>query len=290
MSGQAGAGAGAAAAAGAGAGAGAVGAAGAGAGNASGAGAAAGGSVLAPAPAPIHEVIPEKYRVMAGEKADQFDLEQSARKLAAGYGELSQRLGAGEAPPSTPDEYNPGDIEGGLKFEDLKKDPETANWLKSAHALGMTNKQVKHVFDGLSKLLVDQAAGDAALSAEQATAELRKLWKTDQEFTTNRDAAVRAVNAFAPKVGVDAAELIRRYGNDPTFIRFAAALGAEIREDAPVGGNAPAPVDFDAQVKAIDEQLSKLPGWSPERPALVEKKLALFEAKHGKKRVGIRAA
>ncbi|WP_443701018.1 hypothetical protein [Pseudomonas sp.] len=67
----------------------------------------------APVPAPTGSVldsganttdfIPEKYRVVKEDGS--LDLDQSSRKLAESYKHLETRLGSGDVPPKTADEY-----------------------------------------------------------------------------------------------------------------------------------------------------------------------------------------
>src|SRR3990167_2282129 len=103
----------------------------------------AAGSLLAGAAPEQQEFIPEKYQV---KKADgTLDLEQSSRKLAESYSHLEKRLGSGDAPPKTADEYAPEVGGGGFNWEEFKADEGTQSFLKGAHAKGLTNDQVAFV-------------------------------------------------------------------------------------------------------------------------------------------------
>lgn len=245
---------------------------------------AGGGSVLAPPPAPLTDLIPEKYRVMNG---DALDLEASVRKLAPGYAELSKRLVDSGLPPETPEQYDVAELPGGIKFADLKNDPKTAAWLKGAHSRGMSNKQIEHVFNGFAELIGDLGTGETAMTQETCVAELRKVWADDAAFAKNTRAAQRGAQAFAQKAGLDFAELERRYGNDPLFVRFAAALGAEVAEAAPIptGAGGTGATNVDEQIAAITAQMYALQPHDPQREPLREKLLKLYEMKHPPRRV-----
>lgn len=245
---------------------------------------AGGGSVLAPPPAPLHELVPEKYLVKNGEAVD---LEATIRKLAPGYSELHKRLVDGGAPPESAEAYDVKELPNGVKFEDLKKDPATAAWLKGAHSRGMTNKQIEHVFNGLADFLGDVGTGEAALSMEDCTAELRKVWTTDADFAKNTAAATRGAQAFAAKAGIDFAQLEARYGNDPVIVRLLAAIGAEVSEAAPLptGAANPGGTNVDEEIANLTKQMYGMQPHDPQREVLRERLLKLYERKHPRRHV-----
>jgi len=61
-------------------------------------------SALTPPPAPPTEFIPEKFRVL-GADGKALDIEASARKMAESYAHLEGRVGSGDVPPKTADDY-----------------------------------------------------------------------------------------------------------------------------------------------------------------------------------------
>lgn len=226
----------------------------------------------------IAELIPERLRVVKDDKS--FDLEGSARKLAGAYLELDKRLKAGEAPPATPDEYAVDQLPGEVKFDELRKDPKMQGWLKGAHALGMNNKQIKHVLTGL----LEYNAADGELTAQETTAELQKHWKGEGEFKAKSTAAYRATNALAAKIGSSYKELDDRFGNDPLFIRLMAEIGAEMKEDpaprdAQGGGGSG---DFETRRAELLKKLDSMPSNDPQRAAVMAEWNQLFEARYGK--------
>ena len=224
------------------------------------------------------QAIPEKYRVTKDDGT--LDPAASVPKLAQAYKELVQKMVAGESPPADADAYDVKELPHGLRFEDLKKDEKLAGWLKGAHAKGMSNAQVQHVFEGLAEYMV----AEQSFTAEEAIAELRQVWTTEADFAQNAQRAWRAAGVIAPRIGLSQADFDRQYGNDPVIVRLMAAFGAEMAEDRNVGaGDTPNPGDFDTQVAAIDKQLEEMIPSDPRRSQLVERKLALFQSKFGGK-------
>ncbi len=227
------------------------------------------------------EQIPEKYRVFKADKTP--DLEASSVKLASGYGELNAKLIAQGLPPASPDEYKvEGELPQGLNFDELKKKPEIAAALKRFHSKGMSNAQVKEVVT----FFLEDAIADNVADAETCEKTLRtEHWKTDAEFQTNAKAAFRAANVFAQKLGVPAAQLFKQYGNDPVINRLFAMLGADMKEDVGVGGDASGGevagtlAQIEARVAAIMTELGTLKSYDPKRKELLAEKSKLFEKK-----------
>lgn len=177
--------------------------------------------------------LPAKYQVKKSDGT--LDLEASARRVSEAHASLEKKLGSGDVPPKTPDEYTPADGKT-FKFADIKADPQMQGFLKGAHALGMTNKQVEFVIQRyMDEMAPDLVAGAQALDTEAAVAKLREVWTDESSFKTNMQSSVRAVRAFA---GDDAQRLMTKYGTDPDFIRLMARIGTEVKEDSPPGGGA----------------------------------------------------
>lgn len=142
-------------------------------------------------------------------------------------------MGAGEAPPQTPDGYAP-ELPQGVSMDQLKSDPMFAGFLKGAHAVGLNNKQVSYLlgeFQQRVALMQDQAADPAV-----AEAELGKVWTTEQQMVRGLTGAFRGTQAFASDAE-HAARIDKKFGSDPDFIRLMAKVGAELGEDRlPEGG------------------------------------------------------
>jgi hypothetical protein len=189
------------------------------------------GAAAAPTAAPAAasapaSPIPAKYQVKKDDGT--VDTDASMAKWAEGHTNLEKRLGAGDAPPATPDDYAPT-LPDGLTLDTLKADPLFKGFLKGAHARGVNNAQ-------LSWVLAEYAQRQQmASSPEVGEAVLRKEWVTDDQMTRGLADCHRAVAAFAVDEG-HLARLDAKFGNDPDFVRLMARIGPELREDTPVNG------------------------------------------------------
>ncbi|MFM3294861.1 hypothetical protein AB8S18_05965 [Klebsiella pneumoniae subsp. ozaenae] len=176
--------------------------------------------------------IPEKYRVV-GEDG-KLNVEGSARKLADAYTHLEKRMGSGDTPPKTADEYAPKVEVEGFKWDEFKTDPRMQSFMKSAHAKGITNDQMGFILGEYAQLAPELVNGAATLDSEAAATQLRETWKTDAEFNKNIGLAFRAFNSLADDSDKGRMDEI---GNNPMVIRMLAKIGAEMQEDAPAGGD-----------------------------------------------------
>lgn len=174
--------------------------------------------------------LPEKFRVV-GEDG-KLSIESSARKLAENYTHLEKRMGSGDAPPKTADDYAPEVKAEGFNWDEFKADPRMQSFMKTAHAKGITNDQMSFILGEYAQRAPELANGAAELDADAASASLRETWKTDAEFKQNIGLAYRAFSSLAaPGDDIDA------IGNNPMVIRMLARVGAEMQEDAPAGGD-----------------------------------------------------
>ena len=189
---------------------------------------AAGGVV----PAPLHERIPEKYRVFGGEDGKAFDLEQSASKLADAYGHLEKRLGTGELPPESADKYevNGENFGEGFDAKEFMADEKVQGFLKRMHAKGATNSQIQEVLEfGLKEWAPQLMQGNEALNTESCIKELQtNVWKDATEYKQNMAAANRAFTSLPPDMQ---ASVDKELGNHPLFNQIMALFGREMAED-----------------------------------------------------------
>ncbi|HDE1046442.1 TPA: hypothetical protein PCB23_002641 [Klebsiella pneumoniae] len=176
--------------------------------------------------------LPEKYRVMGDD--GKLNVEGSARKLADAYSHLEKRMGSGDTPPKTADEYAPKVEVEGFKWDEFKADPRMQSFMKSAHAKGITNDQMGFILGEYAQLAPELVNGAATLDSEAAATQLRETWKTDAEFNKNIGLAFRAFNSLADDSDKGRMDEI---GNNPMVIRMLAKIGAEMQEDAPAGGD-----------------------------------------------------
>ncbi|HHT7510323.1 TPA: hypothetical protein ACT1U3_004391 [Klebsiella quasipneumoniae subsp. similipneumoniae] len=176
--------------------------------------------------------LPEKYRVMGDD--GKLNVEGSARKLADAYSHLEKRMGSGDTPPKTADEYAPKVEVEGFKWDEFKADPRMQSFMKSAHSKGITNDQMGFIISEYAQIAPELVNGAAALDSEAATTQLRETWKTDAEFKKNIGLAFRAFNTLADDGDKGRMDEI---GNNPMVIRMLAKIGAEMQEDSPAGGD-----------------------------------------------------
>jgi hypothetical protein len=168
--------------------------------------------------------IPDKYLVKREDGST--DWEASALKQAQGYDSLAKRMGSGDAPPKTAADYAP-ELPQGMSLDTLKADPMYQGFLKGAHGRGMTNAQVSYVLDAMAQRM--------APNPEAAEAELRQVWKTDEQLQAGLAGAFRVVKAYA---GDEATmqRLEQKFGSDPDFIKFVAKIAPEMGEDRAAPG------------------------------------------------------
>lgn len=252
---------------------------------ASGAGAGAAGAQSAAGTSGF-DWLPEKYRV--AKDGGEIDLEASAKKVAEGYAHLSQRLGAGDVPPKTPDEYAPKVEAEGFNWNEFKADPEMQSFLKGAHAKGVTNDQLSFILGEYARVAPTLVEGAGALTVEDCNAALAQVWKTPAEQTEGVRHAYCAAETFASKIGltyddIEAAGL----GNNPLFIRLMAAIGPELGEDSSPNtsgmSSGMSDEDFNTQTADLRNQLAQMPVSDKRRPAVQQKLDALYAKRFGTK-------
>jgi hypothetical protein len=230
------------------------------------------------------DFIPEKYRTTKEDGS--LDLEASSRKVAEAYKHLETRMGSGDVPPKTADEYAVK-LEGveGFNWEEFKKDENTQSFLKGAHAKGLTNDQVQYVIGEYMKAAPALVEGGVQLTAQDCTAALKAVWADDAAMKSNVAASYRAAQAFASEGtapgNFDA--LMAKYGNDPDFIAFTANIGKELKEDTAInGGGALNDQDFAVKSAELREQLQKLDAHDPKRAGIQAQLNAMYDQKYSK--------
>lgn len=225
-SGSAGAGEGAAA----GGQAGAAGAADNGGAAAGAAGAAAAGADNAlQAGAATAPQIPEKFQVKKEDGT--LDLEASSLKLAENYAQLEKRMGTGDAPPKTSEDYQVAVPEELKAHWQPESDEILKDFKKDAHGAGLTQKQFDFVMGRYFQIAPQLVAGAQELTAEACTTQLRSEWKTDEQYKAEVGKAYKAAVGYG---GADAEGIIKDHGNDPRIVRLLARVGAEMGEDTAI--------------------------------------------------------
>jgi hypothetical protein len=174
----------------------------------------------------VPPVIPEKYQIKKDDGT--IDIEASSLKLAEAYGNLEKRLGTGDIPPKTAEEYEVKVPDALKESWNPKEDPLLQSFLKDAHAIGMTQKQLDMVMGKYMELAPELVDAGRQLDAEACTTELKAVWKTDEQYKAEVSKAYKAAVGY---FGADADAIIKEYGNDPRIIRGFAKLGGEMGED-----------------------------------------------------------
>lgn len=241
------------------------------------------GSVLA-AGASTTDYIPEKYRT--NKEDGTLDLEASSRKVAEAYKHLETRLGSGDVPPKTADEYTVK-LEGveGFDWDEFKADKGTQSFLKGAHAKGLNNDQVQYVIGEYLKAAPGLIGGAATLDRDECIAVLKENWGGEQAMTGNLRASYRAAEAFASEPGKpgNLEVLMNKYGKDPDFIAFAANIGKELKEDSAINGGAQvSEADFAVKTAELRQQLQVLPAHDPKRAGIQAQLDDMYNKKFGK--------
>lgn len=225
--------------------------------------------------------MPEKYRT--NKEDGSLDLEASSRKVAEAYKHLETRLGSGDAPPKTPEEYALKIEVEGFDFDEFKADPASQAFLKGAHAKGMTNAQVEFAIGEYLKAAPGLIAGNAQLSQDDCVAALKGVWSDDKAYTANLQSSHRAAEGFANKEGLGSmTNLMAKFGNDPDFIAFTANIGKEMAEDTLITAGVINEGDFEVKTAELRQQLQDLPPHDPKRAQIQEKLNSLYAAKYNK--------
>lgn len=238
---------------------------------------------------PTEWAAPEKYLVKNGEE---IDWQATARKIDEGRSHLEKRFGAGDLPPTEVAGYKlavPEAHAEALAGWDLAADTKLQEFVTGAHELGFTQKQLDHVLGAYANMAVEAkgaAAAQPEQEAEKAATALREVWKDDAEFDKNVGLAFAAGQKLANKLGVSFDDFNAALGNNPMFLRLAAALAPEMQEDTPAGTQAGVAEaqDFDAQVAALRAEKDALPEKDPRRQQVQDKINALYEKRYPQQR------
>lgn len=194
------------------------------------------------APGP-HDYIPEKFRVMNGET---LDVEASAKKLAESYSGLEKRVGSGDLPPKTAEEYQVT-VPEAFK-EHWKENEQFQAFRAEAHAKGLSQGQFDFFVGKYFDIVPGLVQGGKQASVEEAVTALRgdPEWKTDAQFEANSKLAFKAFNAFFTKEDWDAVD-----GN-PGVLRALAKIGKEMQESGgiPAGGESSGAEDIQAVLRS----------------------------------------
>lgn len=285
--GAAGAGAADGGSAGAGASAGAAGAGGDGAGAAAGQGPGAGASVLeSGANGTPTEFIPEKYRVNKDDGT--FDLEASSRKLAEAYTNAEKRIGSGDIPPKTADEYSVAVPDAFKESFDPKTDEGFKAFAGKMHGLGLTQKQLDGVMESYFEMAPKLVVGAAALDGASAKAQLEKVWAPQGGFDHQVRNAYQGAAAIAAKAGISIDDIMapQGLGNNVQFLRMMAAIAPEFAEDTSTGGLTIGSATSEEQINELMMGEAYKNTRHPDHDKVSKQVKAFFDRKYGTAAVG----
>lgn len=185
---------------------------------------------------PTETTIPDKFKVTAEDGS--VDYQATLNKMNESYSYLEKKVGSGDVAPKTEDDYS---IEReGFDFNDFKADESNKAFLKSAHAQGITNKQLDFLLTEYDKRAVGLVETSSQMDTDSAVTALQTEWGKDYE--SNIFNAVRAARASGiPEEAINDPSI----GNNPTIIKALAYFGSQLQEDKAT--NIGTPVSEDIQ-------------------------------------------
>lgn len=208
--------------------------------------------------------IPEKFLVKNGEEVDH---KATLSKMGQSYKELEKRIGTGDLPPKSADEYK---VEKYLP-DGFDENPAAMKpILGKMHELGMTNKQVQGVLNIFGETMGSGLAQEKA-SMEAGLAALKEFWgeKTQQ----NLAAANRAVELLADDEEKKALS-DPKIANNPFLLRFLEKVNRELGEDRLPGDMGT--VDSE-ELAALRKHPAYWDEKHPEHKAIVDKVSAMYQ-------------
>lgn len=224
------------------------------------------------------EFIPEKYRV--AKEDGTLDLEASARKLADAHSSAEKRIGSGDIPPKTAEEYVVTVPEAFKDVWNPSEDQKFINFRSKAFESGMTQKHMDLVMASYFEIAPALVSGAAIMDEAACTEELKKTWATKASFDLNVGNAYKGTVAIATKAGLKIDDIMapNALGNNAMFLKLMAAIGPEFVEDKSPGG------DGGSSIEDINALMASEAYTNPKHIDHVKvsaKVKAHFERKHG---------
>jgi len=226
------------------------------------------------------EFMPEKYRVTKEDGT--FDLEASSRKLADAYTAAEKRIGSGDIPPKSAEEYTVAVPDSLKEAFDPKTDEGYKTFSSKMHGLGLTQKQMDGVMESYFENAQRLVGGAAGLDEKTARESLEKVWGQGKAFDDQVKLSYQGAAAIAAKAGLNIDELMRpdRLGNNTDFLRLMAAIGPEFAEARSPGGQG---IKMPTSEEEIDKLMTSEAYKNPKDPehAKVSKQVqAYFQKKY----------
>lgn len=221
---------------------------------------------------------------MLGADGATVDFEASARKVAEAYSHAEKRIGSGDIPPKTADEYKvtvPEALAEVIKADELAASADFKGFLNKMHAAGLTQAQLDAVSAEMLTRSVALQEGAAQKSAEDCAADLAQTWPSAADRQQNIGHAYKAFQAFAAEGDK---ELMDQIGNNPIVVRLLAAVGKELQEDVPIIEGSPEARGWEDQLAEVKAHPGFMDRNHPEHAKLMARKDALFAQRYGTKK------
>lgn len=185
--------------------------------------------------------IPDKFKVTAEDGS--VDYKATVAKMNESYSYLEKKVGTGEVAPKTVDEYK---IErDGFDFEEFKKDESNNSFLKSAHAQGLTNKQLDFILSEYDSRVIDLVSNSSQIDTDTTVQTLQSEW--GDQYQANIFNAVKAARAC----GITDEQINDpMIGNNVAFIKMASYFGSQMTEDKPINNGTPVNVDIQSLMRS----------------------------------------
>lgn len=189
----------------------------------------------------IETAIPEKFKVTAEDGS--VDYKATVAKMNESYSYLEKKVGTGEVAPKSVDEYKLERED--FDFEEFKADESNKEFLKSAHAQGITNKQLDFLLSEYDKRAVDLVSNSSQIDTDTTVQTLQSDW--GDKYEANIFNAVKAARAC----GITDEQINNPLiGNNVAFIKMAAYFGSQMTEDKPVSNGTPVNVDIQSLMRS----------------------------------------
>lgn len=166
--------------------------------------------------------IPEKFKVTSEDGT--VDYKSTLNKMNESYSYLEKKVGTGEVAPKSDEDYA---VEReGFDFNEFKADESNKAFLKSAHAHGITNKQLDFLLSEYDKRAVDLVSNTSQISTDDVVGTLQTEW--GNSYQDNMFSAMRACQA----AGITQEQINDpSIGNNVAVIKALAYFGSQIKED-----------------------------------------------------------
>ncbi len=220
--------------------------------------------------------VPEKYTVK-GEDGE-VDVKATLRKVTEAHGHLEKKLGSGEVPPKSVDEYklNFGEVdEEAVKA--FVNDEGIKSFIGEAHKLGFTNEQLNFVLNSYVAS-VQPPEVELEQMKQNTLAELKKTWGSQADYKANFQAADRALTAYADDADKGAINEILK---SPVMVRILANVGKSLSEGAAPQMATIAPQDFDSRLAELKSSEAYMNTNHPQHKVVLRQVEELFVKRFG---------